>query len=83
MKPPFRLITMHRVSHDTVRCLRALLKKAEEGEVIGVAYTAMHKENRTYAVHACGEAHRNPTFAIGMARLLVRKLEDQVIEEGA
>lgn len=83
MKQPFRLYTMKRVSHDTVRCLRHLLKQAEAGDVIGVAVAAMHKEQRHYTVHLCGEAHRNPTFSIGMARMLTRHAEDQVLEEGA
>jgi hypothetical protein len=83
MKAPFRLYQMKRVSHDTVRCLRYLLKQAEAGDVMGVCVAAMHKEQRHYTVHTCGEAHRNPTFALGMTQMLLRSVEDQVLEEGA
>lgn len=77
MKPPFRLLTLDSVSHDTVSCLRALLEKAESGEVIGVAYAAMYKRRR-YTVHTCGEAFRNPTFTLGMAHMLIDDLSDKV-----
>lgn len=83
MKAPFRLYQMKRVSHDTVRCLRYLLKQAEAGDVMGVCVAAMHREQRHYTVHTCGEAHRNPTFALGMTQMLLRSVEDQVLEEGA
>lgn len=69
MRPPFRLHTVEDVSRDTVECLRVLLQAAENGEVIGVAYAAMHKKRR-YTVHTCGEAHRNPTFCRGMLAAL-------------
>lgn len=68
---PFQLVQLksRRVSHDTVQCLRALLRKAEAGEIIGIAYAAM-EENREYFYSACGEAHRNPGFAGQMAGAL-------------
>lgn len=69
MRAPFTLSTVEGVSRDTVECLRALLQQAEKGEVIGVAYAAMHKKRR-YTVHTCGEAHRNPTFCRGMLAAL-------------
>ena len=69
MKAPFRLRAVNGISHDTVQCLRTLLARAEAGEVIGIAYAAMHR-GRTYTVHACGEAHRNPTFTRGMVAAL-------------
>jgi hypothetical protein len=81
MRPPFRLITLNGVSHDTVECLEALLKRARRGEVIGVAYAAMYRR-RQYTVHTCGEAHRNPTFARGMVDALSDELSRQVWEEG-
>lgn len=69
MRKPFHLSTVDDVSRDTVECLRSLLEAAERGEVIGVAWAAMHKR-RQYTVHACGEAHRNPTFSSGMVGAL-------------
>lgn len=78
MKPPFRLhIASGTVSHDTVQCLRALLKKAEAGDALGVAYGVILKERR-YVVHTCGEAHRNPTFALGVIHMLMDELTERV-----
>lgn len=65
-----------RVSHDTVQCLRALLKRAEAGEVIGLAYAAMYKQ-REYTVHTCGEMHSNPTFCRGAVAALSDQLSRQ------
>jgi hypothetical protein len=69
VRRPFKLSTVDPVSRDTIECLRLLLEEAERGEVIGVAYAAMHKR-RQYTVHACGEAHRNPTFSSGIVGAL-------------
>lgn len=77
MKRPFRLITLPDVSVETVQCLRALLAQAEAGDVLGVAYCAMHKR-RHYTIHTCGEAHKNPTFALGMAQVLSDDLAERV-----
>lgn len=78
MRSPFVLhVSDNTVSHDTIECLKALLKKAERGEVIGVAYAAMYKRRR-YVVHTCGEAHRNPTFARGMLAALDDDLSQRV-----
>lgn len=77
MKRPFRLISMNGVSRETVECLRTLLAQAEAGDVLGVAYCAMHKQ-RHYTIHTCGEAHKNPTFALGMAQVLSDDLAERV-----
>jgi hypothetical protein len=77
MKPPFRLVQAPAVSHDTVAALEALLKAARRGEVIGMAYAAMMKSRR-FVVNTTGEPHRNPTFALGMVRIL-----DDVLTERA
>jgi hypothetical protein len=76
-KPQFRLVALDTVSRDTVACLRDLLARAERGEVVGLAYAAMHKR-RKYAVHICGEADRNPTFARGMVDALSDELARRV-----
>lgn len=68
---PFQLVQLRsrRVSHDTVTCLRTLLRRAEAGEIIGLVYSAM-EEDRQYYFSACGETHRNPGFASQMAGAL-------------
>lgn len=76
VRRPYTLAVVDGVSRDTVACLRTLLEAAEKGEVIGVCYAAMHKK-RQYTVHACGEAHRNPTFSSGMVGALWFDLQRQ------
>lgn len=81
MKPAFRLVVLDGVSKDTVECLEALLTRARRGEVIGAALCALYR-NRQYSVHACGEAHRNPTFTRGVVNALDDHLAHQVWEAG-
>jgi hypothetical protein len=77
VKQPFKLVALDgSVSHDTVKCLRALLDRAERGEVIGVAYAAMYRR-REYTVHTCGEMHKNPTFCRGAVAALSDQLSRQ------
>lgn len=65
-----QLIAIDRcVSRDTVECLRGLLRQAEQGEVVGIAYAAMHR-GRHFHTESCGEANRNPAFASAMAGAL-------------
>lgn len=74
MKQPFRLVALDApVSHDTVKCLEALLERAKQGDIIGIAYAVMYRR-REFRVHTCGEMHRNPTFTRGA----VAALNDQV-----
>lgn len=81
LRPPFQLVAINGgVSRDTIACLRELLKRAENGEVIGVAYAAMYK-HRKYTVNACGEADRNPTFARGMVAALGDELAQRVWDD--
>jgi hypothetical protein len=74
MKAPFTLVR-DSISHDTVYALEELLKAARKGDVIGLAYTAMLK-SRQFIVNTAGEPHRNPTFALGMVRLL----DDELVQ---
>lgn len=73
MKParerPFRLVQFQRVSHDTVKCLRHMLDRAERGEIIGISFAAMQAD-REFFVQSCGEAHRNAAFASALASSL-------------
>jgi len=67
---PFRLLQLKQpVSHDTVRCLRALLADAEAGKIVGITYAAM-ASNRQFFFSSCGEAHRNPAWATAMSATL-------------
>lgn len=56
---------------DTIECLERLLEEARSGQVIGIAYAAMY-QRRSYVVDAAGEAHRNPTWSLGMVEALRR-----------
>ena len=67
---PFQLLHIKQsVSHDTVRCLRALLADAEAGKIVGVTYAAMSR-NRKFFFSNCGEAFRNPAWATAMSATL-------------
>lgn len=76
MKPPFTLAP-EPISHDSVEALESLLNDAKKGDLIGVAFTAMYKK-RSYVVNAAGEAHRNPTFSLGMVEVLNDYLLQQI-----
>lgn len=76
MKPPFTLIP-DSISHDSIEALQTLLIEAKNGDLIGLAFTAMYRK-RNYVVNAAGEAHRNPTFALGMVMVLIDYLMQQV-----
>lgn len=79
---PFRLVQLKKpVSHDTVRCLRALLEEAERGEIHGICFAVM-KANRDFSYNACGEAHRNPAWAAAMAATLLHGTMKRVFNEG-
>ncbi|SEN72147.1 hypothetical protein SAMN05216404_106187 [Nitrosospira multiformis] len=78
MDRPFSLAP-DSISHDTIEALRALLKDAEKGEVIGLAFAVMYK-GRDYIVNTAGEAHRSPTFARGMVQALDDHLMHMVHE---
>lgn len=68
MDRPFSLAP-DSLSHDTIEALRMLLKDAEKGEVIGLAFAVMYR-GRDYIVNTAGEAHRSPTFTRGMVQAL-------------
>jgi hypothetical protein len=65
MRAAISIVTIDVASRDTVRCLRELLLQAEAGQVVGVAWAAIHRR-REYSIHACGEAFRNPTYSSGI-----------------
>ena len=78
MDRPFSLAP-DSISHDTIEALRVLLKDAEKGEVIGLAFAVMYK-GRDYIVNTAGEAHRSPTFTRGMVQALDDHLMNMVHE---
>lgn len=77
MKRPFRLVP-DSLSTETIECLEQLLERARSGDVIGLAFAAMLRE-RSYIVDSAGEAHRNPTFGLGMVRMLDNELTRRVL----
>jgi hypothetical protein len=74
--PPFTLVPKT-TSHASIEALRTLLKQAENGELIGVAFAAMYQD-RTFDVDTAGEAHRSPGFAIQMLMCLIYRLLKKV-----
>lgn len=78
MKRVFRMVP-RKASEDTLEALSMLTSEAKRGELIGIAYAAMYV-SREYVVSAAGEAHRNPTFSLGMIEMLssaMRSLEEE------
>lgn len=64
MRAPFKFLGLN-PSHDTIVVLKELLKSAQDGELIGIAFAAMYRR-REYITGWTGECNRNPTFARGM-----------------
>lgn len=66
--PVLRLVLPSK-SIELVKELEALLRAARDGQVIGIAYVAMHKAH-DYSVNIAGETKRSPTLTRGMLHLL-------------
>lgn len=81
VKAPFKLIAADGVSTETVDCLRTLLREAEAGKLIGVAYVSMYKR-RLWDYRACGEAYRNQTWALGMLQAFAHKMATDINNNG-
>lgn len=77
MRRAFRLVPTDTASRETIACLKALLAEAERGELIGVAWVSMYK-NRRWDRWACGEAHRNSTWTLGMLHAYAAMLADEI-----
>lgn len=76
--PSAKLIQLTQmVDHETIRGLESLLQQAKAGELVGIAFAAMYKR-RGYVVSTTGEAHRNPTFALGMLQILSQKIASSI-----
>jgi hypothetical protein len=77
VKPPFKLVATNGVSHDTVKCLRHKVQEAEGGELIGTLIISMYKR-REWDYQACGEAHRNPAWSLGMLTAFAAKIASDI-----
>lgn len=78
-RPPFRLVP-DALSHDTVEALRELLKQAEDGRVVGIAFAAMYR-SRQFITNTAGECHRNPVFTRGIVAVLDDCLAQDIHKE--
>ena len=72
MRRPFSLVGGI-TSEETVSLLKEMLKKAENGELLGVALVEVEKK-RNFKFWLSGEASRSPTFTLGA----VVKLEHEL-----
>lgn len=68
------------VSKETVDELRALLREAERGEIVGFTYVAIHP-GRKFSADAVGGAKEAPAFTLGPMQLLNRYLVDLAKDE--
>lgn len=66
---------------DTIELLRWLLREAEAGELIGLAYTALYRGRNQWACGTTGEADRNKAYAIGLLNVHSAALSAAVANE--
>lgn len=66
-----------KVSIEAVEAVEHLLEQIRRGDVIGVAWVAMHRNN-AYSVDIAGETRKAPTFTRGMLAALDDQLADIV-----
>ena len=71
--------TPNKVYQDCVDELREMLRKAEHGELVGLACVAMYSDGQQYfETSASGQAHENPVFTAGMLASLSFQLMQKV-----
>lgn len=63
----------HHTSKETVDLLLSLLADARAGQVVGLAYIALHKGHE-YEAGVTGTAKTSPLLTIGMMRILEQRL---------
>ncbi len=68
-------------SGDTLKCAISLAEKLETGEAIGCVIGILYRRQR-YSVDICGEAQRNPTFALGISRVIGHELVTLIQDQG-
>lgn len=66
---PLLRLVQNQPSKDMIETLEYLLQEAREGNLIGLAYSAL-LPGRKFFVDVVGEAHADPVRAIGAAQLL-------------
>lgn len=71
MAVPLRVIG--NPNQETIETCRSLLREAEAGNVVGLAYMALHRGS-DYSGHVVGRAKHTPVFALGLLRALEIKL---------
>ena len=68
-RPELAVVGGEQSDQDTVAALRILLSLAERGEIVGVAYVALHKGS-CYSGDVTGSARDRPIYALGLAHVL-------------
>lgn len=61
---------------ETVKALTALLRDAQEGRVVGLAYVALHK-SPNYSGDVVGHARSHPLFTMGIVSALAGIVSDK------
>lgn len=61
------------VCQETVNELVALLQEARAGELVGLAYVAMHP-GQVYTANVVGKAEKSPVFTLGAIQTLTAYL---------
>jgi hypothetical protein len=69
------------VSKDTLQCAKALVTKAEDGEVVGAVIGFIYRRQK-YSVAVCGQAFDNPTWARGVTAAIDDELYTLIHERG-
>lgn len=79
VQQPYLTLVNDLVSQNTVATLAQLLTQATRGEVIGLAFVAVHK-GMDYSTGVVGAAYSHPTFSRGAVAMLDDELLKMVIE---
>jgi len=78
MTQRFRLVEEY-ISDETVALLEDLLAQAVKGEVVGIAFITLNRQNR-YSVGWGGKAHAEPVLALGLLERLRSQLNQHAGE---
>lgn len=68
-RPILSLVSDPVGDEDTLARLRELILMVESGEILGIAYVALHKGNG-YSGDVTGTAKDRPVYALGLAHIL-------------
>lgn len=67
-RQPLRVV-LPQADRETIEILLDLLYRAEQGEVVGLAYVALHR-GKDYSGDVSGSVKSHPLFTIGVIRAL-------------